>query len=76
MKEPCMCGDLYCKVCGPLQGNYPCGECGKMQCNCYPEPEDDETIDRETPERPPKAVEEDRCEEESQVAASLGQPTH
>jgi hypothetical protein len=26
---PCMCGDLYCYSCGPAQGNFQCGHCGK-----------------------------------------------
>jgi len=25
---PCMCGDLYCKSCGPAQGNSYCDVCG------------------------------------------------
>ena len=24
----CMCGDLYCKSCGPAQGNWQCSICG------------------------------------------------
>lgn len=24
----CMCGDLYCKSCGPAQGNSYCSVCG------------------------------------------------
>lgn len=28
MREPCLCGDLYCHVCGPLQGNFKCPVCG------------------------------------------------
>jgi hypothetical protein len=26
---PCMCGDLYCRSCGPAQGNRYCGNCGE-----------------------------------------------
>lgn len=25
----CMCGDLYCKSCGPAQGNHECSACGR-----------------------------------------------
>lgn len=25
----CMCGDFYCRSCGPAQGNHYCDECGK-----------------------------------------------
>lgn len=27
--KPCMCGDLYCLYCGPLQGNTKCSIGGK-----------------------------------------------
>lgn len=26
---PCMCGDTYCRSCGPAQGNSHCEVCGK-----------------------------------------------
>lgn len=26
---PCMCGDLCCSSCGPAQGNFKCGACGR-----------------------------------------------
>jgi len=29
MKEPCMCGDPHCWICGPLQGFFRCPACGK-----------------------------------------------
>lgn len=25
---PCMCGDLYCRSCGPCFGNHRCSTCG------------------------------------------------
>lgn len=25
----CMCGDLYCRSCGPAQGNHRCDACGR-----------------------------------------------
>jgi len=25
---PCMCGDTYCRSCGPAQGNDKCPHCG------------------------------------------------
>ena len=26
---PCMCGDFYCRSCGPAQGNCLCPNCGR-----------------------------------------------
>lgn len=28
MNGPCMCGDTYCRSCGPAQGNGYCDACG------------------------------------------------
>ena len=28
---PCMCGDIYCRSCGPAQGNHYCSNCGEWQ---------------------------------------------
>lgn len=28
---PCMCGDLYCRSCGPAQGNRYCPACNEWQ---------------------------------------------
>ena len=31
--EPCMCGDIHCGSCGPLQGHSICEECGWCGCD-------------------------------------------
>jgi hypothetical protein len=57
----CMCGDLYCRSCGPAQGNYRCDACGawSMDGGCV-KPEDCAETQRQMAEAEQRQYEEEQ----------------
>lgn len=42
--QQCLCGDLYCNSCGPLQGNNRCYYCGTWEHDAYVVDDDDHVL--------------------------------